>query len=177
MDVDHFWKVVDSTHGQPDRAEALARLLADLPADEIVSFRLVYDDLLQTANTVDLFGAAHTINGPCQDDGFVEFREALIERGRPVFEAAVREPDSLADVVEHGDPLAGREGLGNAAAMAWAVKTGGTEEAFYEAVDAADERTDRGDAEEGAWWDFNDRAEVQDRLPKLAAKFLTAGGA
>ena len=34
MDVDHFWHLVDSTRGQPDRAEALARLLADHSPDD-----------------------------------------------------------------------------------------------------------------------------------------------
>ena len=175
MDDLHFWHLVDSTRGQPDRAEALAGLLAAHTPDDIVRFRLRYDDLLQAANRVDLWGAAHAINGGCSDDGFSDFREGLIELGRPVFEAAVRDPDTLADVVNAGDKLAGTEGLGNAPAMAWAARTGGTEEAFYEAVDAADERADRGAAEEGAWWDFADPEEMRDHLPRLAAKFLKAG--
>ena len=172
MDSPQFWQLVETTRGQPDRAEALARLLEPLDPDEIVRFRLVYDDLLQSAYTVDLKGAAYTINGGCEDEGFVLFREALIERGRAIFEAAVRDPDSLADVVTPGEPIAETEGLGNAPAMAWAAKTGSTEEAFFEAVDAADTRTDRGDAEDGVWWAFHKKDEVRHRLPRLAAKFF-----
>jgi hypothetical protein len=172
MDVEHFWRLVDSTRGQPDRIEALAALLAEQPPDDIVRFRLLYDDLILSANRVNLWAAAHQINGGCSDDDFYYFREALIERGRPLFEAAVKDPDSLADVIQPGEVLKEPEGLGNAPAMAWTAKTGGTEEAFYEAVDAADERSDRGDAEEGEWWDFDDAEEVRERLPRLAARFL-----
>lgn len=176
MDLPQFWQLVDSTHGQPDRAERLAQLLQAHTPDEIIQFRLLYDDLLQTANRVDLWGAAATINGHCTDDDFVYFREALIELGRSVFEAAVDDPDSLAGVATPGLEIKGTEGLGNAPAMAWAARTGGTEDAFFEAVDATDTRTDRGAAEEGAWWDFDDRDEVRLRLPRLAAQFLTADG-
>jgi hypothetical protein len=172
MDYLAFWHLVDSTRGQPDRAEKLAKLLEAHAPEDIVRFRLVYDDLMHTANKVDLWGAAHAINGGCSDDGFYYFREALIELGRPVFETAVKDPDALADLTTPGERVQETEGLGNAPIMAWTAKTGGTEEAFYEAVDTADERTDRGDAEEGEWWDFDDDAEVRHRLPRLAAKHL-----
>jgi Protein of unknown function (DUF4240) len=175
MDSLQFWQLIDSTRGLPDRAEALATALQQLDAREIVQFRLLFDDMLQTANTVDLRGAAYTINGGCEDEGFVLFREALIERGRKVFEAAVHEPDSLADIAKVGEPMAGIEGLGNSPAMAWAAQAGSTEEAFFEAVDAADERTDRGAPEEGVWWPFHKADEVRDRLPRLGAMFLPAG--
>src|SRR6478752_2589958 len=161
MDLNQFWHLVDSTRGQPDRAAKLAELLAAHTPDDIIRFRLVYDDLMQAANRVDLWGAAHVINGGCTDDGFYYFREGLIELGRPVFEAAVKDPDSLADVTTPGERIQESEGLGNAPLMAWVAKTGGTEDAFYEAVDSADERTDRGDAEEGEWWAFSDHAEVR----------------
>jgi Protein of unknown function (DUF4240) len=176
MDYQQFWDLVDSTRGQPDRAETLAKLLEAYPAEDIVRFRLVYDDLMHSANQVDLWGAASAINGGRSDDGFYYFREALIERGRPVFEAAVKDPDSLADVVTPGEKMAGEEDLGNAPMLAWTAKTGQPEEAFYEAVDGADARTDRGDSEQGEWWDFADAAEVRHRLPRLAAKVLTDRG-
>jgi hypothetical protein len=176
MDVDLFWRLVDSTRGQADRAEALAKLLETHTADEILRFRLLYDDLIQAANTVDLWAAAHTIHGGCTDGDFSNFREGLVELGRSTFEAAVQDPDSLADVVTPGKEFEVIDGLGNAPKVAWMDKTGETEEAFYEAVDAADERSDRGAPEEGEWWDFADAAEVRHRLPRLAAKFLADGG-
>jgi hypothetical protein len=176
MDYLQFWHLVDSTRGQPDRAEKLAKMLEAYSPDDIVRFRLLHDDLMGVANKVDLWGAAHTINGGCSDDGFYYFREGLIELGRSVFDAAVKDPDSLAELTTPGERIQESEGLGNAPLMAWMAKTGGTEEAFYEAVDSADERTDRGDAEEGEWWDFDDDEEVRHRLPRLAAKHLASKG-
>jgi Protein of unknown function (DUF4240) len=172
MDYLQFWHLVDSTRGQPDRAEQLAELLEAYPPEDIVRFRLVYDDLMHAANTVDLRAAAYVINGGGSDDGFFYFREALIECGREVFEAAVKDPDCLADLTTPGEEMESEEGLSLAPLNAWIAKTGGTEEQFFEAVDSADERTDRGDAEEGEWWDFDDAAEVRHRLPRLAAKHL-----
>jgi hypothetical protein len=171
MNHDQFWQLVDTSRGLPERAEAVAKLLEQLEPDEIVRFRIIYDDVIHSANKVDIWGAAHTINGGCSDEGFYYFREALIELGRPVFESAVRDPDSLADIANPGDEMANSEGLGNAPMAAWTAKTGGTEEAFYEAVDNVD-TTNRGDAEEGEWWNFDKPAEVRHRLPRLAAKFL-----
>src|SRR5262245_62030044 len=172
MNIDRFWQLVDSTRGFRDRADSLAKLLEQLTPDEIVRFRIIYDDLIFAANRVDLWGAAAVINGGCSDDGFYYFREALIELGRPVFEAAVRDPDSLADIANPGEEMAMEEGLGNTSMLAWTAKTGESEQAFFEAVDSADEVSNRGDAEEGEWWNFSKPAEVRHRLPRLAAKFL-----
>jgi hypothetical protein len=172
MDYALFWQLVDSTRGQPDRAERLAEALSRHTPDEIIRFRLVYDDVMHAANHVDLRGAAHTINGASSDDDFYAFRERLIEMGQVVFEAAIKDPNSLADVAAPGEQLVGSEGLDQAATAAWTAVSGQKEEAFYEAVDQADTRTDRGDPEEGEWWEFDDKAEVRHRLPRLAAKFI-----
>ena len=69
MNHDQFWQLVDTSRGLPERAEALAKLLEQLDPDEIVRFRIIYDDVIHSANKVDLWGAAHTINGGCSDDG------------------------------------------------------------------------------------------------------------
>ena len=171
MDIDQFWQLIDATRGQPERADVLTAALTTLPADEIIRFQLLYDDVLLSANTVDLWGAAHQIMGGCSDDRFSDFREGLIERGRAVFDAAVRDPDSLAAVINPGDPVGPTEALAGAAGAAWMAKTGKSENDFFDAVDAADDRSDRGAAETGAWWNFDDPREVRDRLPELAAKF------
>jgi hypothetical protein len=46
-----------------------------------------------------LWAAAFVINGGCSDDGFEYFRGWLITRGREVFERALADPDSLADLL------------------------------------------------------------------------------
>jgi len=172
MEYPQFWQLVDSARGKPDPADRLAESLQEYSQDDIVGFRLLYDDLMHSANKVDLWGAAYTINGGCSDDEFFYFRDALIELGRDVFERSVRDPDSLADVAEPGARMEGSAWIEAASVVAWMGKTSLTEQAFYEAVDSADARSDRGDAEEGEWWDFDDKSEVRHRLPRLAAKFL-----
>ncbi len=174
MDLSQFWCLIDSTRGQAERADALTLGLGALPPEQIVRFRLLFDDVLQAANTVDLWGAAHQINGGCTDDGFVYFRERLIELGRDVFDAAVKDPDSLALIVKPGEPMQAEENLASAAMVAWCALTGESEEKFFEAVDVADEKTDRGAIESGVHWDFGDVEEVRERLPRLAAIYGVA---
>src|SRR5262249_42950665 len=146
--------------------------LNEYAGDDIIQFRLLYDDLMHAANKVELWGAAHIIHGGCSDDEFFYFRDALIELGRDVFERSVRDPDSLVEIAKPGSRMQGTAWIESAPITAWMAKTGSTEQAFYEAVDTVDARSDRGDAEEGEWWDFTDKAEVRHRLPRLAAKFL-----
>jgi hypothetical protein len=51
-----------------------------------------------------LWGAAYVIEGGCSDDSFDYFRAYLISRGRAVYERAIADPDSLADIeLEDGD--------------------------------------------------------------------------
>jgi hypothetical protein len=50
-----------------------------------------------------LWAAAYIINGGCSDDGFRYFRDWLISEGRSVFERALKDPGSLADL-PHVDP-------------------------------------------------------------------------
>jgi Protein of unknown function (DUF4240) len=52
-----------------------------------------------------LWGAAYVIDGGCSDDGFDYFRAYLISRGRAVFEAAMADPDSLADADLEGGEM------------------------------------------------------------------------
>jgi hypothetical protein len=172
MDIDQFWQLIDATRGQPDRGDMLTAALSTLPEDEVVRFQLLHDDVLQSANTVDLWGAAHLIMGGCSDDAFSDFREDLIELGREVFEAAVGDPDSLAGIFIPSNPYQPVLALPGAAGAAWTAKTGKSENEFFDAVDAADERSDRGAGETGAWWNFDDPIEARDRLPKLAALYL-----
>jgi hypothetical protein len=51
---------------------------------------------------VGLWAAAYTVGGGCSDDGFLDFRRWLLSRGERVYEAALRDPDTLAEVVNAG---------------------------------------------------------------------------
>ena len=96
MAAEKFWALIAGE--DPDaQMEALRTALVALTPDEIISFEVAFRDRLNAAYRWDLWGAAHVVHGGCSDDGFEYFRRWLVTRGRKVYEAALADPDSLAD--------------------------------------------------------------------------------
>jgi hypothetical protein len=94
------------------QVELLAARLGDLPLSEVVGFHRIVEELEAESFRVDLWGAALVIHrmGPvddfwCSEDTLFGFREWLVEQGRQVYEAAIADPDSLADNPELDDSL------------------------------------------------------------------------
>ncbi|TQE38472.1 DUF4240 domain-containing protein [Streptomyces ipomoeae] len=189
MDASDFWNIVDEARrttassmgddsptgegaGDADWgavAERASALLAARPVVEIVAAQQVLWDLLAESYRAPLWAAAYTINGGCSDDGFDYFRGWLILQGREVFERAVADPDSLAELPEI-----------RAAAEEWAEVD--CERTLGIAWDA--HRTATGqDLPPGcfsirypqldpSWgFDFDDWEELGRRLPRLAALY------
>lgn len=105
MHIDQFWEIVDDVHERSDgdfdaKLELLSEVLTDLPLQEVLSFMSHFDSCMDRAFTWELWGAAYVIGGGCSDDGFNDFRSALISMGRSTFEKAMADPQSLADVDE-----------------------------------------------------------------------------
>ena len=103
MDDQEFWALVEaarvaSNDNVDDRPGALEQLLMRRQPDEVQDFQDFYDEMLRRAHRWDLWGAAYLMNGGCSDDGFRYFRDWLISEGHQVFEAALANPDSLADL-------------------------------------------------------------------------------
>ena len=172
MTNEQFWPLLDATHGAEDRVAAVTEALKHLSADEIVQFRVLLDDLLQSAHQVDLWGAAHLIQGGCSEEDFVYFRDGLLALGQKTFEAAVREPDSLAELLPGKMDLTDVPAFEEAPLQAWIATTGLTADDYYSAVDFVDTGKRNVD-EEGEHWDFTDPEELQDRLPRLTAKYVS----
>ena len=102
MNIDQFWNIVDRVHadsaGDMDlKCRLLTKELQQLACSEVKSFDEHFSDCLYRAYVWDLWGAACLIEGGCSDDSFMDFRSTLISLGRPVFESAVVNADSLAD--------------------------------------------------------------------------------
>ena len=102
MDEERFWAIVDGVHAKsPDdmeaKSEALRDAVAKLAPKDALAFRELFDAKMNQAYSWPLWGAAYVINGGCSDDTFMDFRSALISRGRAAFEKALADPDSLAD--------------------------------------------------------------------------------
>ena len=108
MTRETFWKLIDTTRvaakNDPDgQCKRLTTHLKTLPDDELISFHTHFDALYAPTYRMDLWGAAYIINGGCSDDCFDYFRAWLIGRGQDPYEAALANPDSLADVAEEED--------------------------------------------------------------------------
>jgi len=179
MDEDRFWTIIDGARRDVEASggtvrdwfEALrVRLGAETP-EEILQFRRRFDRLTAAAYQTDLWGAASLINGGCSDDGFHYFRSWLVGQGKDVYEKALVDPDSLADILDGEWPV--EAALDAAPARAWEGKTGRTDAEFYQELDRLGAPIAEGDGgEEGEDWDFEDEEELQRRFPRLAQLYL-----
>jgi len=103
MNIDKFWRIVQDVHksangDMDDKCKRMTTTIGALAADEATSFAAHFENAMQEAYSWPLWGAAYVIHGGCGDDSFSDFRASLISRGRVQFEAALANPDSLADI-------------------------------------------------------------------------------
>lgn len=155
MTIDEFWQLIDKAiQRAPDDLEARNRameyLLGTLPPGGWNAFGQRFYEVDKAASTWALRGAAYQINGGCSDDGFDYFRAWLISQGRAVYDAALANPDSLADHIDpEEDDYENEDFLGIA-----------TKSTAHGAGTSAPEPA-------GEDWDFDDEAEMQKRYPRL----------
>lgn len=110
MHSDKFWEIIDSVHtksaGNMDRkCELLKVQLSALDDSELLDFIDHFDAADAAAYTWSLWGAAYVMNGGCSDDAFSDFRATLISQGRNVYERAMYDPESLAEIVFDEDDI------------------------------------------------------------------------
>ena len=171
MERDQFWEIIDRTSRADglDQPDALREELDLLPWHEVVAFQAGFNEATRAAQTYDLFAAANLINGPCSTEGFRDFRVWLVGRGHRVYEAAIGNPDSLADVLD-GDAVDGF-GLAGVAVRVYEAKTGMSD--FPQRVERAQQELPGGPpVPAGTNWDFNDPAALRERLPGLCDLYL-----
>jgi len=177
MNAQQLWELIETARRQvPDPSDGRAvaaravTLLSTRPGGEIVAADQVLHGLIADSYRKPLWAAAYVINGGCSDDGFDYFRGWLIVQGREVYERIVADPDTLADLPVIGTRPPGAwpvecEDTLYIASRAYRAATG--EELPHRAV------TIRYPQLDPAWgFDFDDRAEMTRRLPRLAALFL-----
>jgi hypothetical protein len=166
-----FWDIIarccDPEGPSDEWFNALQEELMQLSADEIANFDWLFWAKTTAACTVDLWGAAYLINGGASDDGFYYFRCWLVGMGQKVYQAAVKKPDSLADVVSPDEEY--ESDIDAAARHAWYEVTGKPETTEID-DDWLGPRAE--ETLQGEDWDFEDEAEVRKRLPRLAAMYL-----
>lgn len=172
MDEKTFWTIIDQSRaaagGSPDEhIDTLHEALLKLAAEQIVDFDRLFRARLAQAYTWDLWGAAYLIGGGCSDDGFTDFRAWLISKGQAVYEAALKNPEILAEVVDEDvDGDAQYEEFTYAASLAWEKKLNKLPEDFP--------RNDSSQAGEpgGEPWEEDDEV-LAKRYPKLFSKFCS----
>ena len=168
LDRKRFWALIEKARRGE---EGLSELLAPLSLDDLVAFGHCYRSLFNLAATTDVWGAAYLIEGGCSDDCFIDFRYWLIAQGRKVYEATVRNPDSLADVLD-GDEI-DDAGVYDCSDDHWMERTGRTREEFQREV----RRLGPLPREPlGKHWNYDDDDEVRRRFPRLSRLYLDGEG-
>jgi hypothetical protein len=154
------------------QVELLAARLGDLPLSEVISFHRVVEELEAESFRVDIWGAALVIHrmGPvddfwCSEDSLWGFREWLVEQGRLVYEAAIADPDSLADDPELDGSLPWGKGIWGVALTVYEQRTG--EE--LSGLEGWSGELIGGEEALGLLW--NDPEELRRRYPHLWARF------
>jgi hypothetical protein len=166
MNQSAFWRLIQRTRSDADndterQSELLEERLSKLPPRQIVQYENIRRRMDERVYTWNIWGAAFVIEDGCSDDCFRDFRAYLISLGPRAFGAALRNPDSLAPIVqdaEQGDWENADSVAGDA----------------YEAVTGEDIPADDSDLSgdpRGQPWDDDQQAALMQRYPRLAARF------
>lgn len=108
MDTQTFWSLIDRTKenssGDPNKqAELLLKELLELSVQDILDYNRIFRNLKDQAYTADLWAAAAVIDPwGCSDDGFTDFRAWLIAQGKSAYERALKDPETLVNIVDIG---------------------------------------------------------------------------
>jgi hypothetical protein len=175
MDREQFWALIEAAKtatGGDCRAQTahLVAALSKRSVDEVLAWDHIHGDLMAESYRRDLWGAAYLINGGCSDDGFDYFRGWLLAQGQAVWQAALADPDSLAD---HPEVRVHRpyqdfyvylecEDILGVAYHAYEALTG--QELTGEVAGMRPWPPELGED-----WDFDDAAEMRTRYPRLWA--------
>ncbi|MHC0431047.1 DUF4240 domain-containing protein [Streptomyces sp. O3] len=170
MDETEFWEIVDSTRedaqGDPEeQADLLVERLLRLDPDVVLDFARHFEARYNRAYRWDLWGAACVLLDGASDDAFDYFRCWLIGQGREVFEGALHDPDSLAELLDEFDEEIDGDGeeLGYAADEAYEQLTGAVAPDLGIAPAPAEP--------EGTPIDFEDDAALARYYPRLWDRF------
>ena len=166
LDEAEFWQLIEQTRAAAGndtgrQSDLLKDRLTHLSPQAIVEFERIRHRLDQGAYTYALWGAAYVIQDGCSDDCFRDFRGYVISLGQGPYENAMKDPDSLASVVqdaEKGD----WENADNVAPDAYSSVT---------SDDFPFDTSDLSGRPSGTPFDENDAAGLARRYPRLAARF------
>ncbi|MGV9274031.1 DUF4240 domain-containing protein [Streptomyces griseosporeus] len=170
MDETEFWELVDASReaaeGDPEeQADVLVERLRQLDPEAVLDFARHFEARYNRAYRWDLWCAAWVLLDGASDDAFDFFRCWLIGQGREVFEGALHDPDSLADLLDDFDEEVDGDGeeIGYAADEAYEELTGGVAPDLGLPPQPAEPA--------GTPLDFEDERALAERFPKLWERF------
>ena len=111
MNKEQFWRIVEDVRTSTDPKDqnailsALGKRLRGLPSKEIMDFHEIFYFYQNVAYRDELWAASAAMGAHYTDDGFIDFRSWLISQGRDVYLAALKDPESLAEVDTNGQSL------------------------------------------------------------------------
>ncbi len=173
MTPDEFWSLIDKSRaiGQGDdnsQREALVQALRALEDSEIIEFSKQYHSHMVRSYRWDISNAVLLIEGYLGDDGFWDFMDFLVSRGKEVYERVLQDPESLLDHPLDYDELY----FSAAASEAYRLKRG---------LDIHDDLEIPGDYKWpedlfGERIDDDDEEAIRERYPRIWKHLNSAGG-
>jgi hypothetical protein len=163
MDEKRFWDIISvGCPKEPGASwvDALSAQVVRLPLEEIDSFAQLLTSKLRAACTFDLRAVASLVMLN-QDYEFLCFCNWLVGMGKSVYEAALRNPDSLLERLHAEDDF--MADLDWITRGAWTKATGKNQYSRGDRLEPTIEEL------AGDRWDIADRSEWRRRFPQLAA--------
>jgi hypothetical protein len=103
MDVQTFWSTIDAATANhrltSERADHIIRTWQQVPMLELVVVDYLLQRQLRRARLRPLRTVCYLINGANDRDTFSAFRGWLLLQGQAAFDAAIEDPDSIADLL------------------------------------------------------------------------------
>ena len=161
MNINEFWNIINKGKSSAESTAIIREEINKLPSTEVISYQQHFNQLVVQAYQWDLWGAAYIIGGGCSDDGFMDFRYGLIAKGKEIYDSALINPDSLAEIgvdVEIENEL-----FGYIAQDVYQELTG---------KEMPVTETNVSDGPSGKEWDFDNEDECNKQLPQLSKLYM-----
>ena len=178
INKDTFWTLIAQAKahcGQDLNASAqwVEGELLRMGPEQALNFDHIMHGYSALAYKYGLWTAASVMLGGCTDDGFIDFRNWLIAQGKDIYLAALKDPDTLAEV-----PLYGGGCFESLAYIGDRVYEKLTSKSAYDSIDRAAYKKLEGelvkDIEYGEGINYPYRwSETAAYLPRLCEKYLT----
>ena len=129
MNETEFWNLIEQARRSVTKvAEVpswLVNHLKEMPTEQIIEFGNLFRSISWRAYDWRLWAAAANFDC-CSDDDFYKFRAWLIAQGKSVFDRALVDPDSLADLdsFDGDDGVACLDSMAAVPSVAYRAKTG-----------------------------------------------------